>query len=765
MQKESSPSPPSQDQAIFKAIAATSAGTVFVAAIFFYFFYRFAMARQRQRNEFRSSFRREEEVVTQPPFRQQGSTLRRVVVDENVLDVLYLRKLEDRQLRSCFSKIWFNPMEEEEEEERVDGRGDKPEKWGPIHEIPLLHDQSYTVDFETQAKTIPPLKAPPPTAAELQQPGLPPPGTQPALRQPPLVVPHTEKTPVRPPPPPPPPPPQLATPIKQIPPPSPPPPPPPPPPPTPTPIKGLTKPPVKRNPAPPPRVGGLASSLKPPAALRGKEISNNRTEASTEEITRGNGEVQWKMKPLHWDKVMANVDHSLVWNDINDGSFRFDDNLLEALFGYTGNNQKSEKSYAFSSSGSSNSAQPGQIFILDPRKSQNTAIVLKSLAISRKEILDALLDGQGLNADTLEKLAKIGPTQEEATKILQFNGNPTKLADAESFLYHILKAVPSAFIRINALLFRSNYDPEILYLKESLQTLELGCKELRARGIFLKLLEATLKAGNRMNAGTSRGNAQGFNLSALPKLSNVKSTDGKSTLLQFVVEQVARSEGKRCVINRNHSLGRSNNQGSKNSDHNSDSLVSNEESDREYLLLGLPVLEGLSTEFSNVKKAATIDHDSFINMCSILTVRVNQIRQLVAHCGNGERGGFVTEMKGFLEECEEELKVVREEQTRVMELVKRTTEYYQAGAFKDKGTRPLQIFVIVKDFLDMVDQVCIDITRKLQKKNVTVVVSSPPASPPVSPSGKASVRFQNLHSYVLAEKSGTSSFSESEDGF
>ena len=439
--------------------------------------------------------------------------------------------------------------------------------------------------------------------------------------------------------------------------------------------------------------------------------------------------------------------------------FRFDDDLMETLFGYANTNCKShERDNVLSTSSRSNSAPPAQIFILEQRKSQNIAIVLKSLAISRKEILDAIFEGQGLSADILEKLTKMAPTQEEEAKILQFNGNPTELADSESFLYHILKAAPSAFTRFNAMLFRTNYDPDILHLKESLQALELGCKELKSRGLFLKLLEAILKAGNRMNAGTARGNAQGFNLTALQKLSDVKSTDGKTTLLHFVVEHVAQSEGKHRMINQNHNFGRRN--GQSISTANSDSLTA-EEKDKEYLMLGLPVLEGLSIELSNVKKAASIEYDNFINMCSTLSVRVTEIRQLMRHCGNDERGGFMREMKGFLEECEAELKLVREEQTWVMELVKRTTRYYQAGACKDKGAHPLQLFVIVKDFLAMVDQVCLDISRKLQKKNVTTPLGS---SPPLSPSPKTPVSYPNFRSHFMSDMSGTSS-NDSDDDF
>ncbi|KAL0440807.1 UNVERIFIED_CONTAM: Formin-like protein 8 [Sesamum radiatum] len=309
------------------------------------------------------------------------------------------------------------------------------------------------------------------------------------------------------------------------------------------------------TPPPPVKTRGLVfSSHKPPVPPRGMENRRSRAEEPSEEGVNKNGG-QMKLKPLHWDKVIANADHSMVWNEINDGSF--------------------SKKASYHQQRSSASVPSAQTFLLDPRKSQNVAIVLKSLAISRKEILDALLDGRGLSADTLEKLTK-NPPQEEITRILQFIGKPTKLADAESFLYHILKAVPSAFIRFNAMLFRTTYDPEILHHKQCLQTLELGCKELRSGGVFFKLLEAILKAGNRMNAGTTRGNAQGFNLTALRRLSDVKSTNGKTTLLHFVVEQVVRSEGRRRSINTNRKPGDHPVSGTKNS---------NEEQDREHLML------------------------------------------------------------------------------------------------------------------------------------------------------------------------------------
>ncbi|KAB5524909.1 hypothetical protein DKX38_022658 [Salix brachista] len=713
--------PPSQKQAmeessssngkVVTAIVVTAAITLAIAVIFFFIYLNFA--KKREKNKIDPSFRREA-MATGDEFKS------RKVRKFNGQDLLYVKNL-DRKPINTFPKVTLNPSYEEEgEEKRVDVIVERFKKYEPQEVLPW-EPSSYGIGHGK--------------------------ATEPVLRnrEPTALVSETES---------PKPPPLPSPPRKKI-----PPPPPLPPPPTPT------KPPIitKKNSAPPPEIGGLISSLKPPAVPRGRLNSKSREWAPTEGSLRGTSNGHTKLKPLHWDKVTANVDHSMVWDEINDGSLRFDDDLIETLFGYTTANNKTLLRNEVSSSRSSSSPTPAaQVFILEPRKSQNTAIVLKSLAISRKEILDALLEGHGLHTDVLEKLTRISPTQEEAVKIIQYRGSPSKLADAESFLHHILKAVPSAFIRINAMLFRSNYDSEVLHLKETLQTLESGCKELRTRGLFLKLLEAILKAGNRMNAGTSRGNAQGFNLTALRKLSDVKSTDGKTTLLHFVVEQVVRSEGRRRVLNRSHSMERSNSQTKINSDLNSDTLTE-EERNKEYMLSGLQALRDMIAEFSDVRRAAAVEFDSFINTCSSLTARVTETRQLVVNSGNSEAGGFVMGMKGFLEDCEEELKVVIDEQKRIMEVVKRTTEYYQAGASEQKEANLLQLFVIVKDFLDMVDRVSVDISQKVQKKNVAARTGS--SSPPPSPPTSNPVKFPDFRLHLMSDMSRATSWSESDGDF
>jgi hypothetical protein len=74
-----------------------------------------------------------------------------------------------------------------------------------------------------------------------------------------------------------------------------------------------------------------------------------------------------------------------------------------------------------------------------------------------------------------------------------------------------------------------------------------ACVQVRENRLFLKLLEAVLKTGNRMNKGTNRGEAEAFKLDALLKLADVKSADGKTTLLHFVTEQIIKIEGQKAL--------------------------------------------------------------------------------------------------------------------------------------------------------------------------------------------------------------------------
>ncbi|KAI3824940.1 hypothetical protein L1987_06413 [Smallanthus sonchifolius] len=655
-------SPPSNSshKTVAKAVAATAASTLFLSVLFFLVLVKY----KRHLKEKENTVGRQggnETGNTGNPVQMLNNQFTRleaikgVIVDEEGLDVLYWKNLDDDDEYYGNRKTILK-KEQLRNSKKFDVK---------IQEVPLLIGQSSGShvwhasgeEIKSQNCSVPVVNQQVLMKSQRSSGSLSSPPPSP-------VLPKTGSLTLSSTSPPPPPPPPPATP---------PPPPPPPPPATPPP------PPPQLQ----PKTGGLTSSSKlpPPPPVQ--------------------------LKPLHWEKVNANVGHTTAWDKMDDGSFRFDGDLMEAMFGTIAANKKSPRENTSPTPKTKlKSGPPSQRFILDTHKSQNIAIILRSLTVSRQEIIDCLLEGKGLDIDTLEKLTKIRPTNEEQQLILNYDQDIARLADAESFLYHVLRPVPSAFTRFNAMFFRLSYTSEVSELKNTLQTLEMACKELRTRGLFVKLLEAVLKAGNRMNVGTSRGNAQAFDLNSLLKLSDVKSSDGKATLLHFVVEEVVRLEGKRCMINRNHSLRKG-------------TVSSTSDASRgiDYIRLGLPVVGGVSSEFCDVKKAAAIDHDALLRSCSGLSDRLGEIAKTMEECGGDSDGrGFWREIESFVERAKQEIQVLREDQERVIGLVKKTNEYYRAGASKDKGKKLFQLFVIVKGFLEMVDKACIDIAVKLQKR-------------------------------------------------
>ncbi|KAL0001135.1 hypothetical protein SO802_014916 [Lithocarpus litseifolius] len=91
-----------------------------------------------------------------------------------------------------------------------------------------------------------------------------------------------------------------------------------------------------------------------------------------------------------------------------------------------------------------------------------------------EEVCDALLEGNAdtLGTELLESLLKMAPMKEEERKLKEYkDDSPIKLGPAEKFLKAVLD-VPFAFKRVDAMLYISNFDSEVEYLKKSFETLE-----------------------------------------------------------------------------------------------------------------------------------------------------------------------------------------------------------------------------------------------------------------------------------------------------
>lgn len=249
----------------------------------------------------------------------------------------------------------------------------------------------------------------------------------------------------------------------------------------------------------------------------------------------------------------------------------------------------------------------------------------------------------------------------------------------------------------------------------SFATRQASCEELRSNRMFLKLLEAVLKTGNRMNVGTNRGDAHAFKLDTLLKLADVKGADGKTSLLHFVVQEIIRSEGARLS----------------GGDQDQQSTISDDAKCRK---LGLQVVSNLSSELINVKKAAAMDSEVLHSEVLKLSKGIGNIAEVVRSIeAVGLKGSSIEEfsesMRRFMKTAEEEIIRLQALESVAMSLVKEITEYFHGNSAREEA-HPFRIFMVVRDFLMVLDRVC----KEVGMINERTIVSSAHKFPvPVNP--------------------------------
>lgn len=209
-----------------------------------------------------------------------------------------------------------------------------------------------------------------------------------------------------------------------------------------------------------------------------------------------------------------------------------------------------------------------------------------------------------------------------------------------------------------------------------------------------------------MNIGTNRGGARAFKLDTLLKLVDIKSNDGKTTLLHFVTEEIIRSEGDFNVAI----------------------------SALERRKLGLQAVAGLAQELCNVKAAAAMDSNvlnSYVSKLAGGFGKINEVLRLNEALGREQYNErFHEAMYESMRRAEEGIIKVQAQESVAMSVVKETTDYFHGDSAKEEA-HPLRIFVVVRDFLSILERVCKEIGNM---KHHHVFVSSESQFPvPVNP--------------------------------
>ncbi|NXY63100.1 FHDC1 protein, partial [Callaeas wilsoni] len=230
-----------------------------------------------------------------------------------------------------------------------------------------------------------------------------------------------------------------------------------------------------------------------------------------------------------------------IWTIAARPQYQIDTKTIEELFG-----QQEEAKPQDSRNRSLKSSfkeTKEEVSILDAKRSMNIGIFLKQFKKSAESIIEDIYHGrsQPYGSELLHEFLKLLPEAEEVKKLKAFDGDVSKLSQADSFMYLLIQ-VPNYALRIEAMVLEREFSPSCASLQDDMKIIRRATKELMTCEELHSILHLVLQAGNIMNAGGYAGNAVGFKLSSLLKLADTKANKPGMSLLHFVALEAQKKD-------------------------------------------------------------------------------------------------------------------------------------------------------------------------------------------------------------------------------
>ncbi|XP_074852503.1 inverted formin-2-like isoform X2 [Carettochelys insculpta] len=247
-----------------------------------------------------------------------------------------------------------------------------------------------------------------------------------------------------------------------------------------------------------------------------------------------------RMKKLNWQKLPSNVvrESRSMWASVSsssDEAIEPDYMSIEQLFCFPQTKPKEKAAAPVK-------VEPKQITFLDSKKSLNLNIFLKQFKCSYEEVVDMIQKGDRTKFDVevLKQLLKLLPEKHEIENLKAFREEKDKLAGADQF-YLFLLGVPSYQLRIECMLSCEETTVMLDMLQPKAETVRKACEDLLTSHRLPVFCQLILKVGNFLNYGSHTGDADGFKISTLLKLTETKANQTRITLLHHILEEVEKS--------------------------------------------------------------------------------------------------------------------------------------------------------------------------------------------------------------------------------
>ncbi|KAL3786593.1 hypothetical protein HJC23_008189 [Cyclotella cryptica] len=189
--------------------------------------------------------------------------------------------------------------------------------------------------------------------------------------------------------------------------------------------------------------------------------------------------------------------------------------------------------------------------LLDLTRANNIAISLKKFNDftfrSLAETIDDLDPDCKIVGERVQFLPNLLPTPKELQAIKKFKGEDDKLVTAELFFRQLI-SIKRIQEKVHVMKTMHFFEDHVNDIREGFKTLQEVCNQVMNSEKLIQVLEMVLNIGNLMNEGTLNGGVDAFKFESLSKLSQTKSADGKTTVLDYIVETFI-VKGEREALN------------------------------------------------------------------------------------------------------------------------------------------------------------------------------------------------------------------------
>lgn len=302
-------------------------------------------------------------------------------------------------------------------------------------------------------------------------------------------------------------------------------------------------------PPPPPPGGGPPGPPPPPGAPAAPSAPKRPAKAKCKPNR--------KMRAFQWTKIAdAKIDNT-IWDKTNDSKVKLDTLELESIFGIVeggsaagGGGKTPRESVGALGASQGVGKKPQTVQLLDPKRANNCEIMLRGLKMEPSAIRAAIMsmDEKVLTEDTLKTMKEYVPLPEEIQLLKDYTGDKKNLGRAETFFLAVMD-IPKLSARLTAMAYKAGFNEKAENAKSDIHTLSTAITSVKNSQHLFQMLELVLAIGNYLNGTGNAGGCYGFRINSLNKMMDVKSADGKMSLVHYLYELVSKKHKELLTIN------------------------------------------------------------------------------------------------------------------------------------------------------------------------------------------------------------------------